>query len=118
MLSPKNYGSYDSRTDDCPLCEEALLYRQCSVHPDHSACAGWNDDEGANCCVHYNERHGSTILVLKDDEPIEYTVYWNDKIREFIAESPEQPNTYVHGRTASEAVTELRTIIRHTRGSR
>lgn len=56
-LCPEKYGHYDQRNDDCNQCDKALLYQPCSIHRDHPACAGWNDEDGANCCIHYIEKH-------------------------------------------------------------
>ena len=56
MKCPKNYGSFDIRTDDCPHCKQGFLYQACSAGKDHPACAGWNNAGGQpNCCGHYTE---------------------------------------------------------------
>lgn len=57
MDCPKKYGSYDVTNHDCPLCKQGLLYRGCSVCGDIPACAGWNDDDGTNCCECYKAKH-------------------------------------------------------------
>lgn len=61
-VCPKNYGSFDQRTDTCPKCKQGFLYQTCKTCG-NSACAGWNSETGStNCCGCYKDE----LQLLKD----------------------------------------------------
>lgn len=65
---PKNYGSYDMMTKNCPDCKEGKQYQSCRHSGENCkghACGGWMsgfyDDHpiapGPHCCTCYIEKH-------------------------------------------------------------
>ena len=60
-LCPRQYGSYDVSTCNCPNCGQGFLYQVCRWQDGdhgpgpHSACAGWNIDGEPHCCEHWKK---------------------------------------------------------------